>query len=101
MILKVIKNFENKMDKMQESSNKHLKEMQPTPVFLLGESQGRGSLVGCHLWDRTESDMTEVNWNWEELENNHTNNTVTEIKNTLEGLNSRISEAERISWSGR
>ena len=22
----------------------------PTPVFLPGESQGRGSLVGCHLW---------------------------------------------------
>ena len=33
---------------------------QPTPVFLPGESQGRGSLVGCHLWGRTESDMTEV-----------------------------------------
>ena len=33
---------------------------QPTPVFLLGESQGRGSLVGCHLWVRTESDTTEV-----------------------------------------
>ena len=32
----------------------------PTPVFLPGESQGRGSLVGCRLWDRTESDMTEV-----------------------------------------
>ena len=28
------------------------KEMQPTPVFLPGESQGRGSLVGCHLWGR-------------------------------------------------
>ena len=28
--------------------------------FLLGESQGLGSLVGCHLWGRTESDMTEV-----------------------------------------
>ena len=26
------------------------KEWQPTPVFLPGESQGRGSLVGCHLW---------------------------------------------------
>ena len=26
----------------------------------LGESQGRGSLVGCHLWGRTESDTTEV-----------------------------------------
>ena len=32
----------------------------PTPVFLLGESQGRGSLVGCHLWGHTESDTTEV-----------------------------------------
>ena len=32
---------------------------QPTPAFLPGESQGRGSLVGCHLWDCTESDMTE------------------------------------------
>ena len=30
----------------------------PTPVFLPGESQGRGSLLGCHLWGRTESDTT-------------------------------------------
>ena len=29
------------------------------PVFLPGESQGRGSLVGCLLWGRTESDTTE------------------------------------------
>ena len=36
------------------------KEMQPTPVFLPGESQGRGSLVGCHLWGHTESDTTEA-----------------------------------------
>ena len=36
------------------------KEMQPTPVFLPGESQGRGSLVGCRLWGRTELDTTEV-----------------------------------------
>ena len=36
------------------------KEMNPTPVFLPGESQGRRSLVGCRLWGRTESDMTEV-----------------------------------------
>ena len=33
---------------------------QPTPVFLPGESQGRGSLVGYCLWGRTESDTTEV-----------------------------------------
>ena len=29
-------------------------------VFLPGECQGRGSLVGCGLWGRTESDMTEA-----------------------------------------
>jgi len=32
----------------------------PTPVFLPGESQGQGSLVGCRLWGCTESDMTEA-----------------------------------------
>ena len=32
------------------------RKWQPTPVFLPGESQGRGSLVGCCLWGRTESD---------------------------------------------
>ena len=36
------------------------KKWQPTAVFLPGESQGRGSLVGCHLWGRTESDTTEA-----------------------------------------
>ena len=36
------------------------KAMATTPVFLPGESQGRGSLVGCRLWGRTESDTTEA-----------------------------------------
>ena len=56
MIVKMIKNLENKMEKMQESINKDLGE----------------------------------------FKNKHTetNTTVTEIKNTLEGINSRISEAE-------
>ena len=36
------------------------RKWQPTPVFLPGESQGRGSRVGCHLWGRTEPDTTEV-----------------------------------------
>ena len=35
-------------------------EMATTPVFLPGESQGRGSPVDCHLWGRTESDTTEA-----------------------------------------
>ena len=57
MIVKMIKNLDNKMEKMQESINKSL----------------------------------------EELKNKHTetNNTITEIKNILEGINSRISEAEK------
>ena len=54
MIVKMIKNLENKMEKMQESINKDL----------------------------------------EELKNKHTNNTITEIKNTLEGISSRIPKAE-------
>ena len=34
----------------------------PTSVFLPGESQGQGSLVGCRLWGRTESNTTEVTY---------------------------------------
>jgi len=36
------------------------RKWQPTPVFLPGESQGRGSLVGCRLWGHTESDTAEA-----------------------------------------
>ena len=52
----MVKNLENKMEKMQESINKDL----------------------------------------EELKNKHaeTNDTITEIKNTLDGINTRLSEAE-------
>ena len=35
------------------------KEMVTHSSVLPGESQERESLVGCHLWGRTESDMTE------------------------------------------
>ena len=36
------------------------RQWHPTPVLQPGESQGWGSLVGCCLWDCTESDTTEV-----------------------------------------
>ena len=36
------------------------RKWQPTPVFLPGESQGQGSLVGCRQWGRTESDTTDA-----------------------------------------
>jgi len=47
--------------RFQNSKNLGVRrKWQPTPVFLPGESQGRGSLVGCHLWGHTESDTTEA-----------------------------------------
>ena len=36
------------------------RKWQPTPVFLPGESQGWGSMVGCRLWGRTDPDTAEV-----------------------------------------
>ena len=43
------------------------RKWQPTPVFLPGESQGQGSLVGCCLWGCTVghdwSDLAD-NWIW-------------------------------------
>ena len=38
----------------------HALEKEMATVFLPGESQGRESLVGCHLWGCTESDTTEM-----------------------------------------
>ena len=36
------------------------RKWQPASVFLPGESQGWGSLVGCRLWGLSESDTTEA-----------------------------------------
>ena len=45
---------------MVQLSHLYMTLVQPTPVFLPGESQGWGSLVGFRLWGRTESYMTEA-----------------------------------------
>ena len=49
-----------------------------------------------NLGNRMEKRQESINKDLEELKNKHTetNNIITEIKNTLEGINSRISEAE-------
>ena len=53
--------LESDMTELSLFTFKHWRrKWQPTPVFLPGESQGRGSLVGCRLWGRTESDTSEV-----------------------------------------
>ena len=40
------------------------RKWQPTPVFLPGESQGRGNLVGCRLWGCTSH---RVGHDWSDL----------------------------------
>ena len=47
------------------------RKWQPTPVFLPGESQGCGSLVGCRLWGRKESHTTEATF---QQQQQHTGN---------------------------
>ena len=49
------------------------RKWQPTPVFLPGESQGRGSLMGCRLWGRAESDTTEATQQQQQQPRNHLN----------------------------
>ena len=61
---KIAKNIKNedstKTDiKSEFNIQNQRKQWHPTPVLLLGKSHGRRSLVGCHLWGRTESDTTE------------------------------------------
>ena len=47
-----------------------------------------------HLENKTETIQESINKDLEELRNKHTNNTITRIKNTLKGINNRISEAD-------
>ena len=59
------------------------RKWQPTPVFLPGESQGRGSLVGCRLWvaqsqtwlKRLSSSSSSLSWQIDE----ETMETVTDL----------------------
>ena len=37
-------------------------------IFSVLRSQGRGTLMGCHLWGHTELDMTEVTYQQQQQE---------------------------------
>ena len=52
--------FINKVKRCGKWGDLSQGKWQPTPVSLPGKSQGRGCLVGCSLWGRTELDMTEA-----------------------------------------
>ena len=43
------------------------RKWQPTPIFLPGQSQRRGSLVGCRLGGHTESDTSEATLQQQQL----------------------------------
>ena len=68
------------------------RKWQPTPVFLPGEPQGWGSLVGCRLWGRTESDMTDMTWQQQQQSSMSSNEQ--EVVSALGGLT--VKEALRV-----
>ena len=73
------------------------REWQPTPVLLAWRIPGTrepGGLpsMGSHRVGHDCHDLAAAAE--EELKKTETNNIITEIKNTLEGINSGISEAE-------
>ena len=58
--------------------------------------QNNDSKDDQNLENKLEKMQDSINKDLEELKNKHTerSNTITEVKNTLEGMNSRISEGE-------
>ena len=75
------------------------RKRQPTPVFLPGESQGRGSVVGCRLWGRTESHMTEVTYfRPVSLMNTDTKLLNTVIANRIQQDNKRIRHHNQVEF---
>ena len=70
----------------------------PTPVFLPGKSQGRGSLVGCRPWGRTEWDTAEVT----QQQRRQQRNFVTSCSHGQAGMKMLdISEGNRIGRGSR
>ena len=65
------------------------RKWQPTPEFLPGESQGRGSLVGCCLWGRAESDTTEAT---QQQQQQHIKWWLWELCTTMENYNTILPE---------
>ena len=84
------------------------RKWQPTPVFLPGESQGQRSLVSCHLWGRTELDMSEATQQQQHAPNigasQYIRQTLTDIKGKIDsntiivgGFNTPLTPKDRSS----
>ena len=59
------------------------RKWQPTPVFLPGESQGQGSLVGYRLRGHTESDTTEATSQQQQQSQSYTSIYKKQLSNTV------------------
>ena len=83
---------------LEEQTRKTEVRINEEEIGRLPEEEFRIMMVKMikNLENGTEKRQESINKDLEELENKHTdtNNTITEIKNTLEGINRRISEAE-------
>ena len=81
---------------MKEKSRNTEVQINEEEIGKLSEKEFRIMTVKIikKLENKMEKTQESINKNLEKLKNKHTNNTITEIKNTLEGINSRISEAE-------
>ena len=95
--LKIMKRQRNTAQMKEQTRNKEV-QIKEEEIGKLPEKEFRIIMVKMikNLESKMEKMQESVNKDVEELKNKHTetNNTITEIKNTLEGINSRISEAE-------
>ena len=86
---------------MKEQTRNKEVQINEKEIGKLPEKESRIMVVKMikKLENKMEKIQESITKNLEELKNKHakTNNTITEIKNTLERINSRISEAEQIS----
>ena len=92
-----MKRQRNPTNMKEQTRNKEV-QINKEEIGKLPEKEFRIMIVKMikNLKTKTEKMQESINKDLEELKNKHaeTNNTITEIKNTLERINSRISETE-------
>ena len=81
---------------MKEQTRNTEVQINEEEIRKLPEKQFRIMIVKMikNIENKMQKMQKSINKDLEELKNKHTNNTIPEIKNTLQGINSRISEAE-------
>ena len=91
-----MKRQKNTTQMKEQTRNTEVQIVNRKQASYLKKIQNNDSKVVKNLENKMEKMRESINEDLEELANKHTkkNNTITEIKNTPEGINSRISKAE-------